>query len=92
MLPDTSQLPAIAGVLAISALQRGTKATGHTTTRWLLRGLLLLDAAAIAGSCDVSGSNYPLLAAAGVLALIVPNVVGAKLLFGKPRAPAAAGT
>jgi 4-hydroxybenzoate polyprenyltransferase len=66
-------------VLALGAVQKGTKATGHTTTRWLLRGLLLLDAGAIAGS------GLPLLWSAAVVVLIVPNAVGARLLFSRGR-------
>jgi 4-hydroxybenzoate polyprenyltransferase len=69
----------LALVLAATAVRKGTKATGHTTTRWLLRGLLLLDAGAIAGS------GLPLLGSAAVLALIVPNVLGAKVLFSRGR-------
>jgi 4-hydroxybenzoate polyprenyltransferase len=75
----------LAAVLAGRAARRGTRATGHTTTRWLLRALLLLDAAALAGS-----GLWPWALAA--LALIVPNLVAAKLLFGgPPPAPAPSG-
>jgi 4-hydroxybenzoate polyprenyltransferase len=79
---------ALASVLAGNAARKGTRASGHVTTRWLLRGLLLLDAGVLAGS------NLPWYWSAGVLALLVPNLIGAKLLFGskpppKPPVPSA---
>ncbi len=74
---------AVGVVLLVRAVRKGTKATGHQTTRWLLRGLLLLDAGAIAGS------NLPLTWALAILALIVPNLVGAAILFRPKPAPAA---
>jgi 4-hydroxybenzoate polyprenyltransferase len=77
---------ALGVVLAISAIQRGTKATGHTTTRWLIRGLLLLDAGAIAGS------GFSPVYAVAVLALIVPGTLGARVLFAKPPSKPNVGT
>jgi hypothetical protein len=94
MLPNHWALPflgvsiLVSGVLAARAAANGTKATGHTTTRWLLRALLLLDAGILAG-CELNQSGPPW--ALLVVALIVPNLLGAKLLFGggpKPAKPA----
>src|SRR5581483_8226800 len=73
---------ALGALLAGRAAKRGTRATGHVTTRWLLRSLLLLDAGMLAG-CGLDGWPRPW--ALIVLALIVPNLVGAKLLFSRGR-------
>jgi hypothetical protein len=67
-------------VLAHGAIVRGTKATGHTTTRWLIRGLLLLDAGALLSGGFRAWAVF-------VLALFVPLAVGAKLLFRPPKKP-----
>ncbi|HZU98913.1 MAG TPA: UbiA family prenyltransferase [Planctomycetota bacterium] len=83
--PSTSGIPffsvhaALAVALAVAAFRKGTKATGHTTTRWLLRGLLLLDAGSIAAA------GYPIVGAAALVALIVPNLFFARLLFSRGR-------
>ena len=59
------------------ARAKGTRASGKTTTRWLLRGILLLDAGALLGA------DQPKWAAI-VLALAVPYLGGARLLMGAP--------
>lgn len=63
--------------LVLDAWKRGTQATGHNTTRWLIRGTLLLGS----GALILAGSPY---FAAFNLALSVPYVLGARWLF-KPR-------
>lgn len=77
-LPFFAAHAALAFVLAARAAAKGTRATGHTTTRWLLRSLVVLDAGMIAGS------KLPLLWSFAVLLLLVPNMLGAWLLF-RPR-------
>lgn len=63
--------------LVFAAWKRGTQATGHNTTRWLIRGTLLLGA----GALVLAGSPY---FALFNLALAVPYILGARWLF-KPR-------
>jgi len=65
-------------VLIIKMMKEGARTTGFTTTRWLLRGLLLLDAGVLAGS-GLAKWALP------VVGLLVPNMLGAWLLFRKPR-------
>lgn len=70
-------------VLASRALRLGTKKSGRETTRWLIRGLFLLDGAALAGCGVLDGKIGAILAA-----LFAASVGGAMLLFRPPRAPA----
>lgn len=63
--------------LIYEAWKKGTRATGHNTTRWLIRGTLLL------GSGALILAGLPFLALFN-LALSVPYVLGARWLF-RPR-------
>ncbi|MDF1666709.1 MAG: UbiA family prenyltransferase [Planctomycetota bacterium] len=63
--------------LLLNAWKRGSQATGHNTTRWLIRGTLLLGS----GALILAGSPF---FALFNLALAVPYVLGARWLF-KPR-------
>jgi 4-hydroxybenzoate polyprenyltransferase len=89
VLPDGLSWLALAPLLLLvvtrfgDGLRRGTKASGKTTTRWLIRGLLLLDAGALLGT---SHPGWAL----GVVALAVPYLGGARLLMGAPPKPAGA--
>jgi len=62
---------------SMAALREGTKAAGKTTTRWLIRGVLLLDIIALLIAAQP-------LAAALVAALAPPYILGAKALFAPP--------
>jgi hypothetical protein len=61
-----------------AALRLGTRATGRVTTRWLIRGILLLDAGALLGTFRAPWALV-------VLALAVPYLGGARLLMGPPK-------
>jgi 4-hydroxybenzoate polyprenyltransferase len=80
--PFTTAHLIVIAFLAARALNQGTKATGHATTRNLIRGLFLLDGAALAGA-----GVLDLTRAALFLALFFVYYAGAKLLFRRPAPP-----
>jgi 4-hydroxybenzoate polyprenyltransferase len=61
-----------------AAWKQGTRATGHNTTRWLIRGTLLLGAGALLSVGEWRLATFN-------LALAAPYVLGARWLFRAPK-------
>ena len=83
--PFTAAHVVLIGILAAHALRKGTRATGRVTTRWLIRGLFLLDGASLGAGGLLDAKVVAIFG--GLFALYVG---GAQLLFRPPSPTAAA--